>query len=123
MVKTATILIIEDDLLLADCYERWLEAGDYVVRVVTDAQAALDALDNELPSAVLLDMLLHGANGMQVLHTLQSHADLARLPVVVCSNALPKQLPDLTLYGVTVVLDKTVLTRQKLVAAVGEALS
>lgn len=122
MVKSATILIIEDDILLAECYQRWLAASGYHVYAVTDAQAALDAIDDNRPDCILLDMLLHGANGVQLLNIMQSHADMARIPVVVCSNALPKQLPDLTHYGVKSVLDKTVLTRPKLAAAVGEAL-
>lgn len=122
MVKSATILIVEDDLLLADCYQKWLATGGYVTQVATDAQAALDAIDLQLPSAILLDMLLHGANGMQLLHTLQSHADLAHIPVVVCSNALPRKVPELAHYGVKVVLDKTDLTREKLVTAVSRSL-
>jgi len=122
MVKSATILIVEDDLLLAECYERWLQAGGYRTIIATNAQTALDVLDEQLPSVILLDMLLHGANGMQLLNTIQSHADLAKIPVVVCSNALPKHLPELAPYGVRIVLDKTVLTREKLVAAVREAL-
>jgi len=123
MVKSATILIVEDELLLAECYQRWLASGAYDSQVVTDAQSALDALDEQRPDAILLDMLLHGANGMQLLNILQSHADLARIPVVLCSNALSKELPELANYGVKIVLDKTMLTRGKLLAAVGEALA
>jgi CheY-like chemotaxis protein len=118
-----TILIIEDELLLAECYTRWLAAESYTVYHATGAQAALDVLDEQSVHVVLLDMLLPGANGMQVLNTLQSHADLAGIPVIICSNALPQKHPDFSAYGVKAVLDKSVLTREKLRIAVAEALS
>ena len=118
----ATILIVEDDILLAECYQRWLaHTGHHTVHV-RDAQAALDAIDDARPNVVLLDMLLPGANGMQLLNMLQSHVDLVGLPVVICSNVVPAQA-DFSVYGVTTVLDKTTVTRQSLSAAIGSALS
>lgn len=118
-----TILIIEDDLLLADCYKRWLLADGYTSVHATDAQYALDVLDEQSVDVVLLDMLLPGANGMQLLHVLQSHADFAEIPVVLCSNALPQNTPDFSAYGVKSVLDKATLTRSKLAAAILEAIA
>lgn len=118
----ATILVVEDELLLADCYIRWLRAEGYETLHATDAQAALDMLDEQPADVVLLDMLLPGASGMQVLHALQSHVDLAAIPVIVCSNALPQKIPDFSAYGVVAALDKTTLTRDKLGITVAEAL-
>jgi CheY-like chemotaxis protein len=118
----ATVLIVEDELLLADCYARWLHVEGHNAHHVTDAQSVLDALDEQVVDVVLLDMLLPGVNGMQVLNMLQSHADLAGLPVVLCSNALPQKIPDFSAYGVKAVLDKAVLTREKLGIAIAEAL-
>jgi CheY-like chemotaxis protein len=117
-----TILLIEDDILLADCYTRWLAAGGHTVRYVGGAQAALDALDAALADAIILDILLHGANGLQFLHILRSHADFAGIPVIVCSSALSANAPDLKQYGVRAVLDKPTLNRQALCQAVAEVL-
>lgn len=118
----ATVLIVEDEILLADCYQKWLQAEGHRTLHATDAQQALDMLDEDSVDVVLLDMLLPGANGVQVLHAIQSHADLADVRIIVCSNALPQKLPDLSAYGVKAVLDKTVLTRDRLGNAVVEAL-
>lgn len=114
----ATVLIVEDDLLLAECYARWLRAARHTIQHVGDAQQAIDAIDTTPPDVILLDMLLPGANGIQLLHTLRSHTDLARIPVIVCSNALPGHMPDVHAYGVVAVLDKTTLTRERLQEAV-----
>ncbi|HSW81100.1 MAG TPA: response regulator [Candidatus Saccharimonas sp.] len=119
----AHVLIIEDDTWMADCYRRWLTADGHTVRCVGDAQSALDALDDAPADVVLLDLLLPHANGTQVLHTLQSYADLARMPVILCSSSLPPQLPPLRAYGVRAVLDKTQLTPNLLRQTVAEVLA
>lgn len=108
--------------MLADCYTRWLQSAGHAVRHVTDGYAALDALDTAVPHVVVLDLLLPGANGLQLLQTMQSHTDLQHIPVVVCSNALPKTVPDMSPYGVKKVLEKTTLTRPAICAAVAEVL-
>lgn len=118
----ATILLIEDDILLADCYARWLVAGGHTLRYAGGAQAALDALDDALVDVIILDILLHGANGLQFLHILRSHADFAGIPVIVCSSALSTNAPDLKQYGVRAALDKPALNRRALCLAVAEVL-
>jgi CheY-like chemotaxis protein len=121
-VNMAAILLVEDEFLLAECYTLWLTATGHTVRHVTDAYAAVDAIDVTLPNVILLDLLLPGANGIQLLHTLRSHADLQHIPVIVCSNALPPNAPDLTQYGVTNVIDKTTIDRTTLCNAITKAL-
>ena len=110
----ATILLVEDDNLLAGCLSRWLQADTHKVAVVNDAQSAIDALDTARPDIIFLDMLLPGANGVQVLHTLRSYVDLAAIPVVICSSVVTKYTPNLAAYGVKRVIDKTTLNRQNL---------
>ena len=118
----ATILLVEDDMLLAECYARWLQAGGHTAVHVTGAQAALDALDEAIPDVIILDMLLHGATGVQLLHTVRSYSDFAAIPIVVCSNALPAKIPDMSAYGVKRVVDKTTLTRRRLRDIIAEVL-
>lgn len=118
----ATILLVEDEPMLADCYARWLRAAGHVVHHVPDGYAAVDALDSLQPQAIVLDLLLPGANGLQLLQTMQSYPDLQHIPVVICSNALPQTVPDMAPYGVKKVLEKTTLTRPRLCIAVAEVL-
>lgn len=118
----ANILLVEDDQWMADCYQDWLRA-DHSVHHVRDAQGALDAADAQTPDVIVLDLFLPHANGVQLLHTLRSYTDLARVPVVLCSNQLPDALPRLAAYGVCQVVDKAVLTPQLLRQAVQGALT
>lgn len=117
------ILLVEDDSWTADCYTQWLQADGHEVAHARDAQAALDIIDATPPALILLDVLLPGASGVQLLHTLQSYADLARIPVIICSGSLPAQLPMLKPYGVFKVLDKAGLSPKKLRQTVTEVLA
>lgn len=114
----STVLLVEDDPLLADCYRRWLQAAGYAVVFARDAQVAIDVIDTQLPDVVLLDLFLPGANGIQLLHTLRSYADLALIPVILCSSTIPDPLPSLGHYGVRAVLDKSTLNRRQLCNAI-----
>lgn len=118
----AQILVVEDDPWIADCIVRWLRADMHTVHHCVDAQAALDTLDQILPHVIVLDLFLPGANGVQLLHMLRSYPDLAQVPIVLCSNALPQHMPDVRAYGVRAVLDKARLSRRQLNAAIQGAL-
>jgi CheY-like chemotaxis protein len=105
---------------MADCYRTWLRG--HTTAHAHDAQEALDAVDNKMPQVIVLDLLLPHANGTQLLHTLQSHADLAGIPVILCSSSLPAAMPDVRAYGVRAVLDKAGITPTILRQTVTEAL-
>jgi two-component system response regulator BaeR len=118
----ARILVVEDEVWVADCYHTWLAAVGHKVRQVNGAQAALDALDAELPDLILLDLLLPLANGVQLLHTMQSHTDLADIPVILCSSALPQHVAAFKSYGVRRAIDKAQLSPRRLQQTVAEVL-
>lgn len=111
------VLIVEDDAWQADQLTRQLERAGHQVQAVPHALAAIDAIDQQTPDVILLDMMLPGANGMTLLHELRSHADLADIPVIVCSTT--DVSPDtLRPYGVQAVLDKSTMTNDDVVRSV-----
>jgi DNA-binding response OmpR family regulator len=119
----AHILLVEDDAWIAECYSRWLQADGHRVRVSCDAQEAIDYVDDLPPDLIVLDLLLPHANGVQLLHTLQSYSDLASIPVLLCSSSLTDDMPDVTHYGITQVLPKAELTPHRLRAEAKQALA
>ena len=116
----ARVLIVEDDAWMADCYALWLRTAGHDVLHAADAQAALDVLDEYGTDVLVLDILLPHANGIQLLQTLRSHADFARLPVILCSGSLPSDLPALDAYGVRQVIDKATISPSLLRQAVNK---
>lgn len=80
------ILIIEDDLLLATAVRRRLERGSMKVEVVANGRDGLQAARDHEPDAIVLDLLLPGMNGFDVLRSLKEN-DLTRdIPVLILSN-------------------------------------
>ncbi|HEY7200193.1 MAG TPA: response regulator [Candidatus Dormibacteraeota bacterium] len=79
------VLIVEDDLAMAEMYRIQLQADGYGVRVAGTAADALTAIDRCAPDLVLLDVLLPGHDGFEVLEHLRHTMDAAP-PVVILSN-------------------------------------
>jgi twitching motility two-component system response regulator PilH len=96
-----------------------LAGAGFTVTHVPHGLAAIEALDRFKPDILVLDIFLPGPNALALLHELQSYADLARLPIIVCSNSAA-DVPEgaLTEYGVSCVIDKTSMQPVDLVAAV-----
>ena len=116
---TATILIIEDDDWFAQQQARVLERTGYTTRRASNGLDGIDAIDAHKPSVIILDIFLPGPNALVLLHELQSHADLAKIPIIVCTNSTDQlMVGSLAAYGITQVIDKTGMLPEDLVAAV-----
>lgn len=123
MTKTPMVLVVEDDEWLAEQHVRMLHAAGFQAEHVLHAIAAIDTVDSKRPDAIILDIFLSGPNAFTLLHELQSHSDLAGIPVVICTNSAEDIAEeDLAAYGVTQVLDKTTMKPQDVVAAVKKVL-
>jgi len=116
------IVVVEDNTWQAAQYTRVLESNNYDVSIVYTAQAAIDVIDDVQPAAIVLDLLLPGATAMTLLNELQSHSDLATIPVVIATSS-PESLSGATVspYGVTAVLDKTTMHPNEILIAVRRA--
>ena len=118
----STVLVVDDDEWLALQYKTSLEREGYAVRIASNALAAIDAVDELRPIAIILDLFMPGPNGIVLIHELRSHNDLATIPIIVCSNSAVDLPPDMKKYGVRVVLDKTTMHPDDIVAAVKKVL-
>lgn len=123
MTKTPYVLIVEDDDWLAEQHIRTLSNAGIRADSVPHALAAIDAIDNNKPDALVLDVLLAGPNAFTLLHELQSHADLASIPVILCTNSADQLADeDVAAYGVSRVLDKATMVPGDLVTAIKKVL-
>ncbi|HSJ56592.1 MAG TPA: response regulator transcription factor [Anaerolineae bacterium] len=66
-----TILLIEDEVELARVVARELEAAGYTVLRTTDGRSALDAFARARPDLVILDWMLPGLDGLEVLRRIR----------------------------------------------------
>ena len=101
------IFIIEDDPIMARCLARAI--GKVPTKMFSDVISAINAIDDELPDLIFLDILLSGPDGFTFLNELISYSDTARIPVVIVSS-LDFQNRDLSIYGVVGTLNKDTMT-------------
>jgi signal transduction histidine kinase/CheY-like chemotaxis protein len=77
------VLVIEDDPSAARLLREYLEADGYRVRVAATGEAGLAAAHAARPGAILLDVLLPGLDGWEVLRRLKADEALRETPVIV----------------------------------------
>jgi CheY-like chemotaxis protein len=77
------ILVIEDDPSAVRLIRTYLESAGYRVRVASDGEAGLIEARSKLPDAIVLDVLLSGIDGWEVLRRLKSDERLREVPVVI----------------------------------------
>lgn len=124
MIKTPHVLVVEDDEWMAEQHVRILSQAGFSAEVAVNAFAAIDTMDVRLPDAIILDFLLTGQNALVLLHEMQSHVDLASIPVILCTNSAADIAgEELAAYGVVAVLDKTTMHPDDSIAAVRKALA
>jgi diguanylate cyclase (GGDEF)-like protein len=79
------VLVVEDDAPIRLLLTELLQAQGLRVATLPDGERVLDVAREMRPSCIVLDIGLPGRHGLAVLDDLKAHADIARIPVVVCS--------------------------------------
>jgi two-component system response regulator MprA len=75
------ILVAEDDRAVRESLARALELEGYRVATVADGAAALDAVGNDPPDALVLDVMMPVLDGLSVCRRLRAQKD--RTPVLI----------------------------------------
>lgn len=81
-----TILIVEDDEFLRSLAAKRLEKEGYAIAVAVDGESALNVALETKPALVLLDLLLPGRDGFEVLKQIRENEAIKSVPVVIFSN-------------------------------------
>jgi DNA-binding response OmpR family regulator len=80
------VLVVEDDPFLVKAYEfMFAEAGIHL-RIARDGAEALQLMDGPAPKLILLDLMLPGISGFEVMEALQKHGSWKTVPVMIVSN-------------------------------------
>jgi two-component system phosphate regulon response regulator PhoB len=81
----ARVLVIDDDVDLVEACRLVLEDAGHTVEAVTDASLAAALAAAWHPDVMLLDWVLEGLTGDEVLRAFKENPSLAELPVIVMS--------------------------------------
>jgi PleD family two-component response regulator len=80
------ILIVEDDRTTIKIISHILEQNDFKVAFATDAEEGLKKVFKDKPDLILLDIMLPGMDGLQLLSKLQASDKTCRIPVIILSS-------------------------------------
>jgi len=80
------ILIIEDDKFLRELITRKLIKEDFEVSEAVDGEEGIKKIKEEKPDLILLDLILPGVDGFEVLSRMKKESTLASIPVIILSN-------------------------------------
>jgi two-component system response regulator ResD len=69
----ASVLVVDDEPTIGEFVSRYLSAAGYDARVATTAPAALEAAARRRPDLVVLDLMLPGLDGLEVMRRLRDH--------------------------------------------------
>jgi DNA-binding response OmpR family regulator len=81
-----TILIVEDDMALAKLYSTELELAGYTVVHVAEGTGAVAAIKQNNPALVLLDIMLPGKNGLEILQDIRDDEAVSTVKVIMLTN-------------------------------------
>jgi class 3 adenylate cyclase/CheY-like chemotaxis protein len=79
------ILVVDDNEMNRDMLSRRLAGKGYAVTVAEDGQTALRLLDGQAFDAVLLDVMMPGLSGFEVLARLRTTLSRSDLPVIMAT--------------------------------------
>jgi CheY-like chemotaxis protein len=121
-----TILIVEDDKFMADIYQEALESDGFQVDLCSNGSSAIQRLKESPPHLLLLDILLPGAGGSEVLSFVRAQESTRTLPVIVLSNAsayAADLVREIQMQGANACLTKAECTPARLLQEVRSALA
>jgi len=82
-MKDSRILIVEDDLHIAQLVGYNLEQAGYHWTTATRGDTVLPALEKSPADLIILDVMLPGTNGFDVCKQIKAHSGFARIPIIM----------------------------------------
>ena len=80
------ILIVEDDKFLRELIVRKLSKENFETIEALDGETAIPLLKEQKPDLVLLDLILPGMDGFEILSKIKADSSIANIPVIILSN-------------------------------------
>jgi two-component system, OmpR family, phosphate regulon response regulator PhoB len=88
---SAQILVVDDEPDISALVAYHLARASYRVRTATDGADALRAVENQLPDLIVLDLMLPGVSGLDILRELRRRPETHTLPVILLTARKEEQ--------------------------------
>ena len=84
-VENLSVLVVDDVPLNILLIKKMLSQYTFEVRTANGGQAALDAIAQKMPNLVLLDLMMPGIDGFEVIRRLRADDKTKDLPIIILS--------------------------------------
>lgn len=113
------IVIIEDDMVVANIYRNKFNVDGFQVELATDGPSGFELVKKFQPDIVLLDLMLPTVSGVELLKQIRSEPGLEDLPVIVFSSTyLTNVVQEAWKVGATKCLSKATCTPKQIIQVV-----
>ena len=114
---SATVLVVDDNEDNVRIMTTILLGRGFEVRIARDGKAALASVQEQRPDLILLDVLMPGMDGMQVLDAIKANPRNTAIPIVmVTAKTQDQDVLDGYRYGAEYYITKPFTSRQLLYA-------
>ncbi len=100
------VLIVDDDDKLREFVRVNLEMEGYTVREAASAREGLEALEEQSPDLVLLDVMMPEMDGWEMLRQLHERHGVGAIPVIVFSGQVEEDAGDVVSRGAEAFIGK-----------------
>ena len=84
-VESLYVLVVDDVPLNILLIKKMLSQYTFEIRTANGGQAALDAIAQKMPNLVLLDLMMPGIDGFEVIRRLRADEKTKSLPIIILS--------------------------------------
>jgi PAS domain S-box-containing protein len=121
---TLKVLVVDDDPKVVELIALRILGPACTVLRAYGGREAIDAARRELPDVIVLDLMMPGVNGFDVVEALNEHADTARIPIFVVTAKQITAEDRTRLNGyVMAIMEKAEFDRDRFTAEVRRAMS
>jgi PAS domain S-box-containing protein len=121
--KPSCLLVVDDDPDVRVWVQQILENSRYEVRTAADGEQALAQIQEEMPEAILLDLVMPNMDGFSLIERLRSQPETQAIPIIVfTAKDLTAAETDALNSSVTAVIHKQGLPEQVLLQQITAAM-
>ena len=117
---SARVLVIDDDPPSRDLVRSGLEAAGHIVQVAHNGQQGIEAIEQDPPDLIVLDLLMPVLDGFAVVEHLEKTPTLRRIPVVIVTAKDLTSEDRAMLRGAQAILQRTAYSRRELIDTIAE---
>jgi DNA-binding response OmpR family regulator len=121
--RAPKVFFVEDDKDIVDIYKEALVHEGFSVESAEDGLRAIKLVKQIKPDVIVLDLLMPKLNGVDVVKYVRAHADTAKIPIIILSNAFMSDLVQRAAdAGANLGLLKSSCTPNKLIGVINSVL-